>query len=220
MNISVKNILHIVDMQNSFTNKKGALFIKNADLLINKINLYLKDIKKDDYSSIIYTQDTHFIDEYPLQQESKEFPIHCIYNSFDWNLSIDINNVNKDIEIFRLFKNQFDCFAKSNLNINNIKNEYDKSTYKKLGIVENHKSNEKYNNILEFLQQYPPQNTTITIIGVALDYCVKYAIDGYLSLNYKVKILKDLNVGIHKQNNDFFNQQYYQKYIKNNLLIV
>ena len=44
--------------------------------------------------------------------------------------------------------------------------------------------------------------THVYIMGVASDFCVKYAIKGYLDRGYHVTVLQDLFRGINKQIDD------------------
>jgi len=58
---------------------------------------------------------------------------------------------------------------------------------------------EKPHDIEQALQGFTPENTTIYIMGVASDFCVKYAIKGYLNKGYSVTVLQDLCCGINDQ---------------------
>ena len=58
---------------------------------------------------------------------------------------------------------------------------------------------EKPHDIEQALKGFTPENTTVYIMGVASDFCVKYAINGYLNRGYSVIILQDLCCGINNQ---------------------
>ena len=49
---------------------------------------------------------------------------------------------------------------------------------------------------------FTPNNTDVYVMGVASDYCVKYAITGYLTRGYNVIVLQDLCRGIERQIDD------------------
>lgn len=49
---------------------------------------------------------------------------------------------------------------------------------------------------------FTPDNTDVYVMGVASDYCVKYAIAGYLARGYNVVVLGDLCRGIERQIDD------------------
>ncbi|MDR2934185.1 MAG: isochorismatase family protein [Rickettsiales bacterium] len=52
------------------------------------------------------------------------------------------------------------------------------------------------------LNGFAPENTDIFVFGVASDFCVRYAIDGYLKRGYNVTIISDLCRGIVNQIDD------------------
>ena len=49
------------------------------------------------------------------------------------------------------------------------------------------------------LGEINPKDWTVCIVGVASDYCVKYAVQGFLERNFRVEIIKDLTCGIQRQ---------------------
>lgn len=49
------------------------------------------------------------------------------------------------------------------------------------------------------LAGFYPADTEIYVMGVASDFCVKYAIVGYLNRGYNVTVIQDLCQGINKQ---------------------
>ena len=49
------------------------------------------------------------------------------------------------------------------------------------------------------LGEINPKNWKVYIIGVAADYCVKYAIQGFLERGFQVEVIKDLTCGIQRQ---------------------
>ncbi len=165
----MKKILIIVDMQNDFIENKGALYVKDADKLINATNDFIKQLSTDNYDSILITKDTHDETEYPTSPESKLFPKHCLAGTWGHELAIDINKVSKNIPIYTLEKDVFNMWEKEN-KINNFTNK----TFFKT-IKEAH------------------------VFGVASDYCVKDAIIGLLNHGIKVKWIIDLSKGISEQ---------------------
>ena len=76
-------ILVIVDIQNDFVDVNGALRVPNADKACDNI---LNKIKNWDSDSIICTYDTHLQEHYLNTEEGKNIPIHCIYNTWGWEL--------------------------------------------------------------------------------------------------------------------------------------
>lgn len=76
-------ILVIVDMQNDFVDVNGALRVPNADKACDNV---LNKIKNWDGDSIICTYDTHLQEHYLNTEEGKNIPIHCVYNTWGWEL--------------------------------------------------------------------------------------------------------------------------------------
>lgn len=66
-------------------------------------------------------------------------------------------------------------------------------------------------NIERALRGFAPNDTDVFVIGVASDFCVRYAIDGYLRRGYRVTVISDLCRGIVNQIDavakDFANKQ-------------
>lgn len=185
-----KNILVMIDMQNSFIHPQGKLYIKNSERLIQDTNDYLKNISKDFFDCVIYTQDTHFAKTYNQYEEAKHFPLHCEFNTWDWELALSTELMDDKIKhIYTLHKDTYDMWNKPT-----IDNNYD-LMYKLI----NHKTKKPcFNSVDELLQSYPIEHTNIYLLGVASDYCNKYAIVGFLQRNYKVHILQNLTEGIEK----------------------
>ena len=61
---------------------------------------------------------------------------------------------------------------------------------------------EKPNSMQKALTGFDPKSTDVYVMGVASDFCVKYAIVGYLQRGYSVVVLQDLCRGINKQIDD------------------
>lgn len=56
--------------------------------------------------------------------------------------------------------------------------------------------------IQKALTGFDPKSTDVYIMGVASDFCVKYAIVGYLQRGYSIFVLQDLCRGINEQIDD------------------
>lgn len=68
------------------------------------------------------------------------------------------------------------------------------------------------------LHGFTPDNTDVYLFGVASDFCVRYALDGYLQRGYDVHVIENLCRGIEKQITDVVHEDSYKKYIRNNQL--
>ena len=49
-----------------------------------------------------------------------------------------------------------------------------------------------------YWKQFTAEKPVVDVIGVASDYCVKYAVDGLLARGYEVNVIKELTKGIHE----------------------
>lgn len=56
--------------------------------------------------------------------------------------------------------------------------------------------------IQKALTGFDPKSTDVYVMGVASDFCVKYAIVGYLQRGYSIFVLQDLCRGINEQIDD------------------
>jgi nicotinamidase-related amidase len=206
-----KNILVIIDMQNSFIDPKGKLYIENSNFLIDKANQYLSNIHSNFFDCLIYTKDTHFAHNYTLYEESKSFPIHCEYNTWDWDLAVNLDSVkNKIPHIYELHKDSYDMWAKTQEH-----NKHD-LMYK---ILNHSNKNIAYDNLDEVLKHYKCDDTHIYLFGVASDYCNKYATIGFLNKGYKTTIIKDLTKGIKEDTIKNIENDNFLCYAKNNGLL-
>ena len=121
------NILLIIDMQQGFLIKGYPLYIKGSNKLINKLNNYLLNYSNN-FDAIIFTYDTHFKNTYHKQKESINFPLHCEYNTLQWDLVVD-KHILSDIKtkVFFLKKDTYNCWNKKsayNKNQNLFQNYY------------------------------------------------------------------------------------------------
>lgn len=79
-----QSILVVVDMQNDFID--GVLGTKEAV----SITSHVLDIVRSFKGRVVFTQDTHF-DNYLSTQEGRFLPVvHCIENTFGWELQRDL----------------------------------------------------------------------------------------------------------------------------------
>jgi len=209
-------------MQNGFTRKEGSLYINGAQDIIGPINKFLCQIKEGvfDYSLIVF--DTHFTEEYYLSEESKKFPIHCEFGTNDWNLSVDVSFLTNK----RYFtKNKFNMWSEEGLTSVRIIDPMKKAAYDNLFyfLDDPYKPGEKVPRdefIRNICQDHNTDNLEVTIIGVASDYCNRYAMEGWLLRGASVIIIQDLTKGIEKETEQILAEYQYKKYINGRLRFV
>lgn len=204
------SLLVIVDMQYCFTNQNGRLYVNKANLLVKQVNSYIKN-NVFNFNFILFTQDTHFAKEYIESNEALEFPLHAVYGTKDWKLTVKNPQLP---HCFTMYKNTFDMWHISKLNPSFLQNI---TNYNKINsVVSNYVVFNNINKFADFLHKKNICN--IYIAGVATDYCVNYAAKGFLKQGFNVNILCNLTAGIYLNADSVFNNDFYKKYLKNNKL--
>lgn len=195
----VKRILDIVDMQNDFMQPTGALYVPGAEKIIPRAKSFLKNLKAGDFDLALVKYDTHFTESYDKNPESKQFPPHCVYGTWGWDLSFKVPvKTARAIPFYQMDKNVFDMWArKPSLKKLSFSDVFNKKAYKNLfrvGQMENPSVNvarEKF-----FKQMDIGPDTEVVMMGVASDYCVHDAILGYLKRGCRVIVMQDMVQGI------------------------
>ncbi|MCL2567481.1 MAG: isochorismatase family protein [Alphaproteobacteria bacterium] len=202
-------ILTVVDMQNSFLKENGRLSVKNASSLISKANNFFNALDNNFFEAIIFTQDTHFANEYKNSQEAESFPLHCEFNTEDWQMALNMESFKEKPQVYKLYKNKFDMWGSEINRNNNIGLDFKNySVYKNLYKILDINDDVIFESMEDFLLTYKNKKVEIYIMGVASDYCVKYAIDGYLKKGFNVAIIQDLTCGINKEIIDVIKDDY------------
>lgn len=75
------NIFVVVDLQNDYVS--GKMSVDGSKELPSKI---AEEIKKHKSDLILFTQDTHTIQNWDLYNEAKHQPIHCVRKTEGWEL--------------------------------------------------------------------------------------------------------------------------------------
>lgn len=176
--MKMKRFLVVVDAQNDFMQPYGALSIKGADLVIDKINDFLYSTSKDSYVGALFTFDTHHMPEYVDSEEGKMFPPHCIEDTKGWGLAVSTLMLNYRIPQYTLKKGVFDMWAEEDLY---LENQYGAKIHR----------DGFFGNLL-----YEKEVTEVDVIGVALNFCVKYAVDGLIARGFKVNLYANCTKGI------------------------
>ncbi len=202
-------ILNVIDMQNSFLQKDGKLNIKEADKLIHKSELFFSYINKNYFEAVLFTQDTHFENEYKSSDEAKIFPFHCDYKSKEWELALNTEILSQKTQVYKIHKNKFNMWDNEIDKNNSLGLDFKNYTaYKNLYKVMNLKEDVIWETVDDFLSSWSDKKVEIYIMGVASDFCVKYAIDGYIERGFSVCIIQDLTKGIGKEILDVLKENY------------
>lgn len=176
----------IVDSQFDFVMPNGKLYIKGAESIIAPMQNYLASLNVSNCSGVLFTLDTHYLAEYLQSPEhlQDKFPPHCIKDSIGHHLVIDLNIIDPKLPVYTLEKTIFNMWQQPNLQVTQVTRLFDypheidrDSFFSSLiskGVVE------------------------IVVMGVASDYCVKYAIEGLINYKFNISILKDATCGINQ----------------------
>lgn len=195
------HILHIGDMQNGFTREDGNLYVPGAQEIIDRANNFLWQVQIGVFDHIVIVLDTHFTEEYYQTEEGKLFPLHCEFGTRDWELSIDVSGLSNTCYVM---KNQFNLWGEKEVIDISFTSLQRKNAYNLLFRM----TDDLYNPSRtiprdEFISAIrADHNTTdidVTMIGVASDYCIRYAMEGWLARGARVTILHDLTKGIEKE---------------------
>jgi len=172
-------VLIVVDYQYDFASPEGALYVPEAETIVDSIQNQIYD---KSFTDIIYTMDTHD-STYNSSEESKLFPRHCEFNSRGWDL-YKINPRNRETKII--------------IESGVMESPKDFSVNREFVFMKDQFSiwdgNDNYE---RFFQEKFPKNTPIYIVGVATNYCVFKNAMGYISRGYtNVNIIENCTKGI------------------------
>lgn len=175
-----KNILVVVDYQRDFVSPQGALYVPGAENVAERIQ---REIDNTEYDAVIYTMDTHIAEDYVTSPEGEMFPIHCEFNTPGWEL-FDIKPRNRAVKISieeGLFEDPQDFSVE------------DEFVFVK-DVFSVWEGNNRY---ADWIATNTDNDTVVTVVGVAENYCVFMNAMGYKADTVKeVRIIKDAVKGI------------------------
>lgn len=169
------NALLVIDMQNDFC-YGGSLAVNNANEIIPYIN---KLINSKNYDVIVFTKDWHPSNHLSFASNHKGhkvgdivkvqgidqilWPDHCVQGSFGAKIHPDVNISKSDFVIFKGTIPEYDSYStfKDNHGL------YDTGLY-------------------DYLKK--KRIKKLTVVGLALDYCVKYTCLDAIKKGFKVSL--------------------------------
>jgi len=172
----MKKFLTVIDMQGDFVLPNGRLPVKDAMDIIPATTNFLASLDPKEYVGVLFTYDTHNKSSYPASEEAKQFPPHCEKGTPGWELVVGPGLIHNDIPLWRLEKNVFSMWEEPNLNV--------------FGLYSNGIARDKF---FENIKTHTPN---IEVIGVAADYCVKWAVDGFVERGFNVTVYERMTKGI------------------------
>lgn len=171
-----KKFVIFIDTQVDFMVEGAALYVAGAEPVISRLNNFAYHLNPDDIEGVLFTFDTHGEQRYAASEEAKQFPIHCVEGTPGWANVVNLDIINKDIPVYTLEKDVFNMWEEDDLFVNGLDEDSDRNYFF---------DNLRLNNI-----------DTVVVVGVAADFCVKWAVDGLIERGFSVEIPRDLTAGI------------------------
>ncbi|MBV9932040.1 MAG: isochorismatase family protein [Alphaproteobacteria bacterium] len=171
----------VVDTQWDFMDAEGDLAVAGAEALIPAAEAFLRGLRPEETAGVLFTFDTHVPEVYAGSAEAEQFPPHCVKGSDGWANVLATDLVDPAIPVHRLEKGVFDMWAEPGLTVEDARGSgpsYDRDA---------------------FFAALRQRVDAVTVIGVAADYCVKWAVDGLLARGFRVTVPADLTRGIARQ---------------------
>jgi nicotinamidase/pyrazinamidase len=178
MERAMQKIVIVVDTQADFMHADGALSVPGADALAAPMAEWLAALWPDDTAAVLFTFDTHLADVYPGSAEAEQFPLHCVRGTPGWENVLDPGAIDPAIPAYRLEKGVFAMWEEPGLTVEPVGGgaPVDRDAFfrdlKARGIEE------------------------AVVIGVAADFCVRWAIDGLVARGFRVTVPEALTRGI------------------------
>lgn len=187
----MKKFLIVVDTQYDFVMPDGALYVAGAEDIVVPGIEFLSTLDPDEYCGVLFTYDTHYEATYFDLPESKQFPIHCIRGTSGHANVFNPSLVSGDIAKLDLIKGVFSMWEEDDILIGNtgFGDTNPTTTFRREGFFEGLKKGGV---------------DTVQVMGVASDFCVKWAVDGLVQRGFNVEVLGHLCRGIEQPTDEVF----------------
>lgn len=184
----------VVDTQRDFMAADGALSVAGAEDLIAPMQDWLAALDPATTAGVLFTYDTHRTEIYAGSEEAQTFPIHCVHGTDGWTNVLDPGALAPAIPAWIMEKGVFDMWAEDGLAIVDARAP-------EAGSIER----EQF-----FARLLADSIGDVTVIGVAADYCVRWAIAGLLARGFRVEVPAGLTRGIARQIDEVSAQDFAQ----------
>lgn len=190
-----KKFLIVIDTQYDFMMANGKLPVAGAEDIIAPTIRFLAGLDPEQYAGVLFTYDTHVPEVYAGSPESEQFPIHCVKGTPGWENVFNPTLVPPLVPVFRLTKGVFNMWEEPEEKIR-IERLYDLDDAGD-GSIEWVPFMSR--DVFAAEMHGDMEVDTVTVIGVAADFCVKWAIDGLVERGFNVEVPADLTRGIVRQ---------------------
>ncbi|WP_313537306.1 cysteine hydrolase family protein [Sphingomonas sp.] len=174
----MRRFVIVVDTQADFMHADGALSVAGAETLIAPMRAWLAALDPAETAGVLFTFDTHTAERFAGSPEAEQFPLHCERGTSGWRNVLDLAGVAAGIPVYRIEKGVFDLWAEPDLVIETVANGQTQARD------------------AFFTSLHAQGVTALTVIGVAADYCVRWAIEGAVARGFAVEVPAALTRGI------------------------
>ncbi len=172
----------VVDAQRDFMMPDGALYVPGAEALIAPINDWLTTLDPAT-TGVLLTYDTHDAADYPSSAEALQFPLHCVRGSPGWQSVIKREAIAAAIPLYALEKGVFAMWDEPDVTIRNVRHPDEPAAPRE-----------------QFFDDLRQSGIVdVIVVGVAADFCVRWAVDGLLARGFHVVVPTALTRGIMRQ---------------------
>ena len=174
----MKRFVIVVDMQRDFIAADGALPVAGAEAIVSPMKAWLAGLRSEDVAGVLFTADTHVPAIYAASAEAEQFPPHCEKGTPGWENVLDPDAIDPAVPVYRLEKGVFDMWAEPDLEIAAVA------------------TGEQVARDAFFAELKARGVSEVTVVGVAADYCVRWAIEGLVARGFAVEVPMGLTRGI------------------------
>ena len=179
-------LLLAIDTQIDFVLSNGALPVPGAEQIVIPGMKFLMGLDPHQYQAALFTYDTHNQIAYMGSPENvgdeaagvPGFPLHCVKGKPGWQNVFSRELLHHSIQPFALEKGVFDMWAEDETYVTSGIQEVERDPF--------------------FRELFARGIDTVTVIGVAADYCVMWAIRGLLERGFNVEVVEHLTAGIQR----------------------
>ncbi len=173
----------VVDAQRDFMLPDGALYVAGAETLVAPMNAWLAALDPADTAGVLMTFDTHEAATYAQSAEAAQFPIHCVRGSGGWQSALDPDTIDPAIPLYRLEKGVFAMWEEPDVTIRDARVSTRPAVPR--------------DRFFDDLRQRGIDR--VTVIGVAADFCVRWAVEGLIARGFHVTVPSTMTRGIMRQ---------------------
>lgn len=171
----------VIDTQYDFMMPEGKLYVPAAEATILPVIQFLASLSPEEIAGVLFTFDTHYKDIYEASEEAKQFPIHCEKGTKGWGNVFNPDIIDPKIEVVSLHKGVFNMWEEEHVDIRGRDG-------RPLAVDGDRES---------FFKALKAAGVKkVVIVGVAADFCVKWAADGFLERGFEVEVPRRLTAGI------------------------